>query len=424
MQNHHMPTRTERSPRRRTAQILLAMIMTCNVFTAHAYAQGDKGAEVSAKERLAELREMEVRPPKTWFPDTPVDSILNLHNKLRLSSQEELGLSYGGGYTLFFHQGTKRDDATNLQHYLEFFGSWSPLGQDPNVTEGTLYFHVAQVRRLCGVGVDELSETLGITYAVNDSGGDNWFLRQLVWEQTFLEERIILGFGYGELALIFNGNRYAGDDTTSFIARPVATNPVRSWQPAIGFAGIVKPTEWLELGYGMVDASSNGQYPRPKDFGRGQFLHVWDAAIVPDVPGLGKGDYRFTAYYSEATKGEPSGSGAAISFSQDIGERWGLFLRGGISDRRHTDVKSVLSGGTVYKGPFGMTDDQIGLGAWWLRPTDSEVRSDEYGVEAYWRMQLTKWIEFTPDVQLIMHPAGNENECVEAVFGLRLRVSF
>ena len=59
-------------------------------------------------------------------------------------------------------------------------------------------------------------------------------------------------------------------------------------------------------------------------------------------------------------------------------------------------VRLGMSAGVVFTQAFGFNNDWLGLGFIWNDPSDGN-RADDYGVEAFWRVQLTETLQITPD---------------------------
>ena len=112
-----------------------------------------------------------------------------------------------------------------------------------------------------------------------------------------------------------------------------------------------------------------------------------------------------------------------FSFQQELSPRLATFFRFGTGDGRRTDVKQSLAAGVVFTQAFGFNNDWLGLGMAWQDPTDA-TRSDDYGMEMFWRLQVTERVQITPDVQLYFDPSQNVNRDLEAAFGLRVGVYF
>ena len=122
------------------------------------------------------------------------------------------------------------------------------------------------------------------------------------------------------------------------------------------------------------------------------------------------------------------GWGAVLSFSHSLGDKWMLFARGGYANDGGSLLERSVSIGGGY-APAGIATPgaghQLGFGANWGQPNDALFGSDlddQYAMEAYFRLQLTKELSITPDVQLLINPALNPDEDTIWVFGLRARV--
>ena len=119
---------------------------------------------------------------------------------------------------------------------------------------------------------------------------------------------------------------------------------------------------------------------------------------------------------------------------------------GAPSDRNLIDFSA--DGGIVYKGPFGRSDDQVGLALAYVRVGSAArgfdadvikftgvpgpIRSGETVLEATYRFQLTPWWQLQPDFQYVFNPGGGVPSLSTptrrvgdaAVFGLRTAITF
>lgn len=123
------------------------------------------------------------------------------------------------------------------------------------------------------------------------------------------------------------------------------------------------------------------------------------------------------------------GWGAFLSFSHTLGDKWLFFVRGGYAKDGASLLDRSVSIGGGY-APAGITTPgaghQLGFGANWGQPNEALFGSDiddQYAMEAYFRLQVTKEFSITPDVQLLINPALNPDEDTIWVFGLRARIS-
>jgi carbohydrate-selective porin OprB len=86
-------------------------------------------------------------------------------------------------------------------------------------------------------------------------------------------------------------------------------------------------------------------------------------------------------------------------------------------------VQQSLATGFVFTQFLGYNNDWLGVGFTWTDPSDGN-RRDDYGMEMFWRLQLTRDIQLTPDVQFCFDPSRNPNRDLEVAFGLRVGMYF
>ena len=67
--------------------------------------------------------------------------------------------------------------------------------------------------------------------------------------------------------------------------------------------------------------------------------------------------------------------------------------------------------------------DLMGIGVNWGDPSDDSLR-DQLTLEGFYRFQLAKNLAITPSVQLLHHPALNDEVDDIWLFGLRARFTF
>ena len=154
----------------------------------------------------------------------------------------------------------------------------------------------------------------------------------------------------------------------------------------------------------------------------GNWYQLAEAALALDVPGLGKGTYRLTPWHNHLD-GE-DGWGVGVNFDQELGFPWLVgFFRFGAGDGDVTPVERHVSGGIAVEGPFGRSGDYFALGAGWSRPSEPGAR-DETFLEFQYRLQLTKTLELSPDIQIVLNPGSNRDTDTIVVPGIRLTMVF
>ena len=75
-------------------------------------------------------------------------------------------------------------------------------------------------------------------------------------------------------------------------------------------------------------------------------------------------------------------------------------------------------GGVACNGAFGWAQDTVGLAFGVGKPSAAGVDA-QFTFEFYSRMQITKRLSLTPDIQIIANPSSNPERDLLAVLGLR-----
>ncbi len=100
------------------------------------------------------------------------------------------------------------------------------------------------------------------------------------------------------------------------------------------------------------------------------------------------------------------------------------FLRAGYAKDGGSLLEVSVSAGVACQPK---EDDLFGIAANWGRPNESSFGpglDDQYGLEVFYRAQVTDNLRVTPSIQLLANPALNPTEDLMAVFGMRGVLSF
>jgi len=100
-----------------------------------------------------------------------------------------------------------------------------------------------------------------------------------------------------------------------------------------------------------------------------------------------------------------------VRYSDESDRGWGFFGRASISDGNPTPIRYFVSGGVAGDSPFKgwSRGDTFGLGWYYFGASDEFgplarrvfAPRNETGVELYYNVQVTPWLNITPDVQYI-----------------------
>ena len=123
-----------------------------------------------------------------------------------------------------------------------------------------------------------------------------------------------------------------------------------------------------------------------------------------------------------------SGWGAVFSFSRYINKQIMPFLRAGYAEDGGSLLQKSVSAGIGYQPKQHSTapGNLLGFGANWGQPNKAVFGTgldDQYSFELFYRLQVTRELAITPDIQLLINPALNPTEDSIFVFGLRGRLA-
>jgi porin len=284
---------------------------------------------------------------------------------------------------------------------------------------------------------------------------DKWW-----WRQRFLDNRIELRLGkLLNVVDLFDVNDYAANMYTKFSNSFLNANPTIPVSKGIGAFVKVWPTDWLYLSAGAMDPD---QRPTRTGFdtafhGPCHFRGYWEFGLKPNLlvtdKGLLPGNYRFGTWYDPRTKQifqDPRSRRPAQYNTGDMGfytnfdqmiwkendnpkdmQGLGLFGRYGYAHGDYNRLEHFWSVGGQYEGLIPTRDkDVLGFGVGQaimsrqFRGRVNRLADRETVYEAYYNIQVTPWLQITPDLQVITNPGGFADRRDSLVGGVRLRVLF
>ena len=127
----------------------------------------------------------------------------------------------------------------------------------------------------------------------------------------------------------------------------------------------------------------------------------------------------------QVVAGVNSGWGMAFSYSRYLDDSFMPFVRGAYADKGGSLLQKSLSVGMGYQ--TAAFSGLLGVGLNWGEPNDDTFGpglSDQYAIEAFYRVPVGKRVAVTVDTQLIKDPALNPAESTIWMFNLRARAAF
>ncbi|MFP8878382.1 MAG: carbohydrate porin [Myxococcota bacterium] len=227
-----------------------------------------------------------------------------------------------------------------------------------------------------------------------------------------------------DLANRFDTNRVANDAFRQFTSFALSNNLSIPW-PDYGGIGAFARANFGEHHYVMA-ATAASVVEQSFGFGcgidDGNWYQLVEAGTTLDVPSAGVGHYRLTPWHARAPGAE--GWGVGLNFDQEL-FRSDLvsFFRFGIGEQSATPIQTFVSAGVSWLRPWGRPDDALGVGIAWSNPSKSQALQNETLVEIFYRFSILPWIQLSPGLQVIHHPANDAGNGVVVVPGIRLYLS-
>jgi porin len=290
------------------------------------------------------------------------------------------------------------------------------------------------------------------------------YITNFLLTQPLAPEWVVYG-GKKDILGSFDQDVFAGGDgTDQFVNQALIANPSFLLGMPYSFftAGVVSPREWGGLAFYVMDPKN-----RTADFM--QFGDLFNQGIIVggelkrkttilDLPGqqhLGgvwkhqeQRDLRVAFQPPDVGGGPVATSGRTlwdswvvyggfdqylVRSSEKPTRGWGLFGRASIADGNPNPIRYFLSTGVGGYSPLGrMRGDTFGLGCYFVGastqfgpvPTALVGPRDGVGVEWFYNVQATPWLNITPDVQWIRPGLGAISTDNAFVYGLRANATF
>jgi carbohydrate-selective porin OprB len=205
--------------------------------------------------------------------------------------------------------------------------------------------------------------------------------------------------------------------------------------PSRGLGGYVvyRPIPNAYLRVGIHDANADTEKTGFNSlFDEGELFKIvefgFDPGLTEHKPGRPPaGDIHVSFWHQDDRDRDnvEDGWGFVLAGSQRFG-RLIPFLRYGYSDggrRGPSPIKQMMNGGLAIDNVFGQSNDRIGIGLTWSRPSNRSL-DDQGAVDIFYRIQATPQIALTPTLQMVIDPVRNQSEDVIWVLGFRSRFNF
>jgi porin len=275
-------------------------------------------------------------------------------------------------------------------------------------------------------------------------------ISELWYQQLLFNDKLRVKFGKvdanTEFAFPANG---AGFLNSSFGHAPTIVDMPTYPDPAMSLNGFLYPTRHFYLGAGVYDGSkaegvnTGGYGPKHAFTGHDGYFLIGEAGAQwavenQTLPGrLAVGGWGSTSQFQRFDGTVQGGTGGMyvvaeqtlwhkLYYNQTDPQGITSFLQYGHADPHVSGTQDYVGGGLVWTGPLAdripdpqRQNDAIGVGVAYARlstqpgtgfgPAPGTGRDFELSAEAYYSLQVTRYLQVKPDVQYIVHPAYAAN---------------
>jgi len=361
------------------------------------------------------------------FDHGPISDLSQPWTQFNNRLEKETGLRLGFAYTVLYQQATSGPGVRDaVGGDVDFFGRWRLIETDTG-TRGHIGFNLEYRHRFTTIAPASLGDNIGSIWRTTRGFSTfDWRLRELWWHQSFLDGRFEFRVGTVNQKHFIDIYSFKSQNTY-FLGTPFSDSPTIAF-PSNGFGAMTRVSILPEvhLTATIGDANGTGEVgPLDSLFDDGELLTTLDLSVTPTFEGLGDGKYGLTLWHRDARQeaGIPSGGGVSLLAEQEIASNASAFARYGYGDGADLTIEHLFAAGAVIREPFDLAGDAFGVGLSWARPSDPSL-DDQWGAEAFYRIQLGNALQLTPGFQIIVNPSESRENDVIGVFMLRCRVQF
>ena len=344
--------------------------------------------------------------------------------------RESSGFGFSLDYTSLYFSGTQSVGTNEAgSGNLRVFGSWELVGRQSGNT-GAFVWKVEHRHGYTDVPVSGLGFELGYVGLQGAPFSDARFLlTNLYWRQALAEGRLVLLAGwvdatdyldiYGLVSPWLHFSNFAFSTGSATIPAP---------NQGLGFAAGVWASDQVYVIGGLAD--SNSDPARPGDgfdsfFSQHEFFKHVEVGWTTSKDRAYLDNVHVTFWHADerVEASVPDGWGITFSGTRFVEDRWLPFLRGGYAKDGGSLLEASVSTGVGYLTAPGA--HLVGFGLNWGKPNESTVApdlDDQFGVEAFLRIQVASQLAITPDIQFLLNPALNPDASSLWLFGARGRL--
>ena len=359
------------------------------------------------------------------------DSLYSDYQDFKNNLDKKYGFDYSIDVSFLGQRTSPSGESNAVQAYIYPSFAWTLL--DNHYGTGTLNFAYTIIR-YGNHNANDLADRSGMVTSINDYPGKQNEFNELYYTHQFPDKWSWLTLGIGQFPIYnFDGTEYNSNQQINFLNDALAQNASASYTKAgLGMYAEISPTNEWTFAFGGQDGTNvDATSVRFNNLNDEHYTTFGYVAYTPTIKGLGDAEYSVLVYNQPwVNEQQETTNGWSLNWSQNIGEKWGLFARLNETSGSVEEIRQSWVLGGVYNNPLNRNSlDQIGLAYAYNKIDEKAVgepifHKAEQVIEAYWAWGLGDMITFTPDVQLYINPALNKKSNYGFATSVRATIMF
>ena len=322
---------------------------------------------------------------------------------------------------------------------IDLMGALTILDRDNNQTfgSGSLVYWVFSVDNFGDLqSTTDFASKAGLLWPTNDVAVSDSFTAfgVFAWQQQLWQDRVTLHAGKLFVGNFVSESPYTASNTETFMSRVISNDMAGRYFDTMGLGAQLQYNgdNWFVTG-GLADATAGDEFDF-NTFYNGDWTVYGEAGYKPSRsrPGLTVISTLVTnAASSKTLRSQQTITAAFTHEFGGAGTDYAVFGRytfgNGGEGKTSESFGAALpldNGGFVgfaWNKPFGREAQQIAAALMYGEPTnfrESQGFDDQYGIESYWKFDVTDWMHISADIQII----NNIDKDLEVVPGLRIKI--
>ena len=404
-------------------QLLTLCLISITVLPLLSEVRADTILNLSPNELSKVLEEMKQKKP-SLLEKTPDTDLLAYWKAFHQQIKEKTGISLGVAFTGLsqYSPGVRPQDNASGSD-LDLLGKWTSASFWGGVSN--IGFHLERRNKFTTLAPASFNKNIGSV--IKTTQGFNQFnpaLVELWWQHVFPTKKS--SFRVGKIDIMSLMNTYAFKSQKLFFINQAFTGYPAVSRPskALGGAASLALTDHYYVGYGLVDANGTNITSGFNTFGKGQYFQGVELGYLEKIDNQTGNNYHVFLWHMAARPqiNMASDQGASIVLQHKLSNKLTPFFKWNLSRGTAANYKYLYTAGIGIDKPFEQVYSLSGIAVAYGKPANS-LRGYETVVEGFYRIQLSPFIQLTPDIQLIKFKPTNSTSKLGAVFNLRWRLA-